>query len=451
MKVTKKKQADGNIMLDAVATPAEVDKALQQAQVSFAMQMGLRPQRDKTIAQVAEETMGIKDLDSVVNSQAIDYLVPYAIDKKGITPAFPPHALPSSTLKRGREFAFRVSVMPKPSYELSSYDPVSFRVHPFKKDEAAVQKQIDEIRDRYAQYVKTDPHTVEKGNHVFLKIEASENGKPLTGLSTEGRTYSTGLGYMPDGFDENIIGMEVGETKSFTFEGPGIDEDGNEIVQKVDCTVTVLEMQKRELPDMNDEWIATYMPMYKSYQEFYDDIDKNVNGELKRQYDEYVRNVAAGKLAERFEGSIADAVYEAMRDNIMTNLRRELEQQDMPFDDFVEQNGGKQMFDMQVMIQTRQNLIQGYALDALFRHENLVVSDDDINDVCRMMNPRDPRAVRRDLEDNGRNFVLREAAERLCANKWLVEHAEILTDDESGKDADSSASDEAEASDSEGK
>ena len=439
MKVTKKKLDDGKLMLEAVATAEEVDKALHQAQLRFANQMGLRPERDKTIAQVAEERMGIKDLDSVVNSQAIDNLVPFAIDKKGITPAFPPQALPSSTLKRGREFAFRVTVLPKPEYELESYDPVDITVPPFKTDDAAVQKALDEFAENYAQFEKTDPHPVEKGNHILLKIEASENGKRLEGLCTEGRTYTTGMGYMPDGFDENILGMNVGETKSFSFDGPGFDEEGNPKTETVDCTVTILEMQKRVVPAITDEWVKTYMPMYPSAEALRGEFEKSINGERKRQYDDYVRNVAASKLAERFKGRISDAVYEAMRDNIMNNLQKTLEQQEISFDDFVEQNGGKQMFDMQVMMQTRQNLVQGYALDALFRHEHLVVSDEDINDACTMMNPRDPRAVRRELESTGRNFALRETAERVCANKWLVDHANITISDASEKAAEEKA------------
>ena len=446
MKVTKKKLDDGKVMLEAVATPDEVNKALHQAQLQFAMQMGLRPQKDKTIAEVAEETMGIKDLDSIVNSQAVDYLVPFALDKKGITPAYAPKGLPQSSLKRGREFAFRVTVLPKPDYDLESYDPVDITVEPFKKDDAAVEKQLREMAENYAIYETADPKPVEKGSHVLLKIKAFENGEPLTGLSTDGRTYSVGLGYMPEGFDENIIGMNVGDEKEFTFEGPSFDDEGNPTTETVRCIVTVLETQKRVIPEITDEWVKTYMPMYPNAAAVREEVDRQVNGARKAQYDDYVRGMAASKLSERFKGKIDDAVYEAMRDNIMSNLRQSLEQQDMTFDDFVEQNGGRQMFDMQIMLQTRQNLVQGFSLDALFRHEGLIVSDEDINEVCAMINPRNPRATRREFEDNGRNFALREIAERLCANKWLVEHANITYKDPAASEE--PATDEAPAAES---
>ena len=109
MKVTQKKLGDGKVQLDAVATVDEVNRALQQAQVGFAQQMGLRPEKDKTVAQVAEEKMGIKDLDSIVESQAVEALIPFAIDKKNIIPAYPPKPQAKVPMKRGRSTGSRWS------------------------------------------------------------------------------------------------------------------------------------------------------------------------------------------------------------------------------------------------------------------------------------------------------------------------------------------------------
>ena len=76
MKVTQKKLDDGRLLIDAVASTAEVSNALNNAHLAFAQQMGMRPEKDKTVAQAAEERMGIKDLDSVVMNQAVEALVP---------------------------------------------------------------------------------------------------------------------------------------------------------------------------------------------------------------------------------------------------------------------------------------------------------------------------------------------------------------------------------------
>ena len=100
---------------------------------------------------------------------------------------------------------------------------------------------------------------------------------------------------------------------------------------------------------------------------------------------------------------------------------------------------------MMMMMQIRELLVQGFALDALFRHEHLVLNDDDINAACRAMNPQmNPKMLRQRLEQTGRGFMLREAAERLKANNWLLEHANIRIAGEQA-DADKAEVDAADA------
>ena len=164
--------------------------------------------------------MGIKDLDSVVMNQAVEALVPFAIDKVGVIPAFPPQPEPKTALKRGQTFQFGLHLTPKPDYELTSYEPVSITIQEVSIDERQVDEQINQVAERYAEFVADDPHPVRKGDSCLLAMESYQNGEKLPGLTTDARTYSAGAGLMPDGFDENIIGMDVGETKTFTFDGP---------------------------------------------------------------------------------------------------------------------------------------------------------------------------------------------------------------------------------------
>lgn len=428
MKVSMKKLDGNQVRLECVATPEEVNNALHAGQLGFAQSMGLRPEQGKTIAQVAEEKMGIKNLDSIVEAGAIQGLVPFALDKKNIIPSFPPQPEPKSALKRDREFAFDVTVALKPDYELKSYDPAEITVPKFAVNEEAVDQQLKDMAERYTVYVAADAKPVEKGDSCLIAMTCTKDGEEVAGLTTDGRTYTAGEGYMPDGFDSQILGMQPGETKTFTFEGPGLDEDFNEITEVIDCTVTVKEIQKATVPEIDDEWVSTNMPMYKSAADLRADVQRNVERSAREQYEAYKRNLAVSELARRFEGKIADEVYEAMRSNLMENMRMELQQTGQSWEDFVAQNGGEQQFGMMLMLQTREMLVQGFALDSVFRHEKLSLTDEDIEAACRAMNPQaNPKQLRQQFEQSGRGFALRESAERLKANNWVLEHA-IITE-----------------------
>ena len=426
MKVTLKKMGADKVRLECVATPAEVNNALHTAQIGFAQNMGLRPEEGKTIAQVAHEKMGIKNLDSIVEAEAIAALVPYALDKKNLAPLFRPQSEPKESLKRDREFAFGLTVVLKPEYELSSYEPVEITLQKYVFDESLVQAEIDKMTQNYVSYVKGEDKIIESGDSCLVQIEAFENGERNNALSTEGRTYVTGQGYMPDGFDEQIIGMRPGETKSFTFEGPGFDDDFNPVTTVVDCTVTVKEVQVAKVPEINDEWVKANMPWYPDYDALYQDIRRGIERNYRAEYDNYARTVAVNELAKRFQGKIQDEAYENMRNSLVDNMRRSVQQQGMEWDKFIEENGGEQQFGMMLMMQTREVLVQGFVLDAVFRREKLSITDADIEEACTAMNPQmNPKQMRKQFENMGQGFVLRESAERVKANKFVLENAKI--------------------------
>ena len=425
MKVVKKPVEDGFFLYECTASTQEVSQALNQASEQFCASMGIQPVPGKTPAQVVSERLGIKDLDSVIATQAAEMLIPRAIDKQGIVPAFTPDMQGGVPLMRGRAFQFMLTVLPKPSFELPDYSPVSIRVEPFTPDDEEVDRQIGLIAKEYMAFVPVDPKPIHAGDSCKMKMTTTKNGETVPGLTFDERSYTLGEDLMPVGFDEGIDGMEVGDTRTFTFEGPGLDENYNEIMETYETTITILENQKEIVPVVDDEWVKKNMPMYKDVADMREKIGAEVNKERRQYYEDYKRNVAAKKLAERFNGKIEDAVYDgAMRDEHKA-LRQQVAQAGVSWEDFVKEQGGEQQVSMMMMVSMRQSLVQGYALDAYYRHYKLSYTDADLNEACFQINPRNPKYARQQMEKNGLGYALREAAERLRACKHLVEHAEI--------------------------
>ena len=428
MKLTEKKLSEGKIALTARATAKEVEDAFATAYLAFVNNMGLKPEKGKTVNQVVEEQLGIKDLDAQVRNSALEALIPYAIDKSGLLPAYPPAVTECSALRRGQEATFTLEVLPKIRYELTSYDPIEVTVPKFEMDTTLIDRQIEQIASRNVEYVRAadQNRVVEAGDAVLLEMESYENGKRNTGLSTAARTYVCGKGFMPAGFDEQIIGMKPGETKTFTFEGPDVDIQGNETTTTVETTATVIELQQECTPAITDAWLARNMPVFKTVDELREDIGKSLEAQSRKNYDAQCRQLAVFQLVDRFEGKIPDEAYEAMRDNLLTEMRAQAKAQNMEFKDFVEQQGGEQQFSMMVMMQVREMLVEGYVLDALFVHEGLKVTEEDLDEAALQINPKaQPAETRKMLESTGRRFILRETAERYAASKYLMDHAKV--------------------------
>lgn len=316
MRITEKKLPEGKIVLEARATASEVEAAFDSAQELFLAGTGVRFSGGKTPSQIAAEKLGINDLDSIVSSSAMEALIPYAVDKSGLAPAYPPKLLSAEPLLRGRETRFSLEVQPKTAYELCSYEPVAINVPPFAVDEGEIERQVEEL---------------------------------------------------------------VGN-------------------------VTVL----RDAGDLRTE------------------LREKLIAQSRARYDAYCRQIATEQLAQRLKGGIPDEAYDAMRKNLMQGLRRQLDLQGIAIDDYVEQQGGRQQFEMKLMMQARSMLTEGFALDSFFAHEKLKLEEEDYLLAAGELVPWAlPTQTKSHLEKTGRKHVLREVAERRKAAAYLLEHAVI--------------------------
>lgn len=429
MRVKEKKIDETTVQLNATATAAEVDSAFETVERGLAQRLGLMPDPTKTAAQAIQEKLQISDADSVLDSQAMEELVPYAIDARNIIPANSPSPEYDTKISRGRPWAFRVKVKLKPRYTLTSYGPVEIRVPRFTFDDAQVERQLQEVTHQYPEFVVDDPRPVGPHDVCAIALHATKDGEEVKGLSTERRTLSLGEGYMPEDFEKNVIGMQPGETKEFSFDAPNWDPD-SDAPEHYEAKVTVLEIQKEIMPDLTDEWVASHLPMYRGVEDLRNNLHREMEKAARHQYDLQVATIAQTELATRFEGKVPDEAYESTAASIKNTLAMQLRQQGETLDRFIEEQGGEQAFNIGLMMQARQTIRCDYSLDALFDHENLQVSEDDVMDACAELNPQNPLGVRQHMEQHGRKFALREIAQRYAASRYLVEHAKITYEED---------------------
>lgn len=430
MKVISQKQKDGTVALDALCSVKEVNDAYQAAYVRFANKMSLDPEPGKTVTEVVEQRLGIKDLDSIVTPTVLEYLGPFAIDKRGITPAYPADPMPLSPLARGKEFSFRVVIKPKPAYELSSYEPVDIIAPKLEHDDSKVKAMLQEIAETYTEYVASgEDRPVRAGDHLMIKIESKRNGETFAPLTAPRRFYQAGEGYMPEGFEMNILGMCPGETKTFSFMAPGLTDDGQHTREAIECTVTVLELQVPRVPEITDEWVKTHLPIYGGLDNLVDAANKQQEEADAINYNMMLQEMATSEICKRFQGKIDDDVYEATMRAMTDQLSASLTQQGQTLDDYKKEMGGDQAFTMMMLMEVRNTLTQGYAMDAVFKHFKLKITDGDIDKVAMLMNPQDPEAARKEMESCGRGYILRESAQRMKAAQYLVDHANITYED----------------------
>ncbi|MDR3053745.1 MAG: trigger factor [Coriobacteriales bacterium] len=430
MKIKKKAPQDGRVHMQITATPAEVDNAQRHAVISLAYQNKLqqKPTFDELKADVIT-TVGEPMFNAYLDNFVMNFLAPFAITQENIPAALTPQVSSEMTVAAGKDYSFNAVVTLQPTYELSSYEPVSITLPTVAVAEEEIDQQLLMIAENNATYKKDADRAVVNGDNILIAIKTVDGkGEPLPGLTADSRMYTAGQGYMPEEFDRQIEGMNVGETKTFDVTGPDLNEKGEQTESTYTFTVTIKEIQKRVVPAITDAWVEANMfgLGVKTVAEFREKIREQGMEAKNKQLEQMRIFTAASELAKRFKGKIADEFYEHTRSDLMANIQQQLQRQGQTLQEYLKAQGtDEQQFGMSIMLQTREVLTQGFSLDALARHLKLAVDETDIEEAFRLMAPGHEKEVRAEFEGTGRMYQIREAALRTKANKWLVETAEI--------------------------
>ncbi|MGI6221152.1 MAG: trigger factor [Coriobacteriales bacterium] len=375
------------------------------------------------------DTVGDQQFEFMLRDYVMGLVSPYVInDESDLNLALEPQCESDKFPHRDESFEFTMHVLLKPKYELTSYEPVEVTVPVYKVPESAVDKQIDELAEMNIFYkrVEDNGEPAELGQHVLIDMETTKGGENMPGLTGEGRLLELDYNYMPKDFVDNIVGMKVGETKSFDFEGPREGATSIDDTETFSTTITLREFQNPTKPKITDAWIEVNLPDAGSLEGLRNQIRESLEAQAKTQSQQDLSALIDMQLAERFEGSISDDIYKAASQSIYRSMSAELQQQGKTLEDMMREHGmSREHLNMQVMLQARDIIRQGFALDKYFEVMVGELNDEDIEEAYRSFAPGNEDAVRAQFEGTGRLYAVREVARRLKAHKHLAERAII--------------------------
>ena len=440
MKIKRNEISDGRIELQITVPPKKVSEAIAFINFQLAMQNGIDLQTTEDIVAAIKEKVGEAYYLSSLNFEVMRFLAPFAVTQEKLAIMGSPMVESMGKVPEpGKEFSFRASVILKPTYEIEDFSPVRIQLPQMTVSDAEIDQQLVMIAESHVSFEDEEGHPVEDGNDILFAINTvNSKGEEVSQLTAGRRGYTVGQNYIPGGFDEYLLGMEVGETKTFDvtckefiLRDPSEMMDGgsaedSEETETFTFTVTIQAIQRRVIPAITDGWVEKNIPGMSTVPELREEIRKQGLLQKEMELEGYKSYAAASEFAKRFKGSIADELYELTREDIMSNMQQNLKAQGKTIQDFIkEQGGGDQQFSMQLMLQTREVLTQSFSLDALARHLKLEVTDEDIAETFRLMAPGHEKEARMEFEITGRMYQIEEGALRNKANKWLVENAEV--------------------------
>ena len=161
-------------------------------------------------------------------------------------------------------------------------------------DDDLVQDAVDTMLSTYASSETVTEGTVEEGDVIYISYVGTLDGEEFDGGSSDGTTITVGSSGYIDGFDDGLIGVEIGETVDLDLTFPDDYSSEDLAGQDVVFSVTVQYKTETYTPDLTDDFVTTYS--YEYWGEQVDTVDDLYTYIYDYYYDYYLHSAMLSEL-----------------------------------------------------------------------------------------------------------------------------------------------------------
>ena len=326
--VSSRPEPGSKMVLEIEVPPTEVDRHFATAYRHVAERTkvpGFRP--GKAPRHVIDRFVG----RASVIAEAIDHLVgesyDAALDQTTIIPIDQPEVdIDPAGVVEGQTVRFTATVAVRPEVTLGAYTDYPFTLETPEVTDEQVEGVIAELRDGQATLRPVDGRGAADGDVAAVKFAGTIDGEPFEGGSADRLPLVIGENRMIPGWEEQLVGMQIDETKGFDITFPD-DYRVEELRGKqAHFEVTLLDVRERILPELDDEFaksVSDGSTVAELRDEIRDALGHRAQDEARHEFaDRIIDFAASNATVELPEVMVANEV-EIMRDELRSRLAQQ--------------------------------------------------------------------------------------------------------------------------------
>lgn len=204
----------------------------------------------------------LEDVKSDVFSKVVRDSYLQAMDDNKIMAVGQPEieAKSGTTLNEGEALTFTATIEVFPEIELKDLGKIKVTRQSAEVSDADIEKSIQNIRDSHAEVVPNEAYSgpAKTDDIVEISFKGKVNGEQLDMLTAENRQIQLGAGQFMQEFEDAVIGMKKGETKTFPVPFAADFSEPKLAGKTAEFEVTVHEFKKKQLPELDDEFAKRF-------------------------------------------------------------------------------------------------------------------------------------------------------------------------------------------------
>lgn len=236
--------------------------------------------------------------------------------------------------KEDKDFSFSAAFDVRPEVVLKKYEGIEVEKEKMDFDASKVEQVLENIRASRATFeTVTEARPAKLGDTAVINFEGFMNGAPLENGAGTNHHLELGAKQFIEGFEDGIIGMKTGESKTISLKFPDPYHSAELAGKPVEFKVTLNEIKAKVLPELNDEFLATL-----GGPKDLDSLKKSIEDDLKqteqKRVDDGFKNRLLKVLVKENPVEVPASLLKEQKASLVEDFKKRMTEQGMGPNDF---------------------------------------------------------------------------------------------------------------------
>lgn len=427
---TKVERVEGNVVNLEINVPNEkFREALKKSYVKNAGKFNIPGfRKGKAPMAMIEKQYG----EGVFYEDAIelvcDETYPVAVKENELLPVDYPN-IDVVQIGKDVDFIYTAKVTVKPEVKLGQYREVEVNKVEYPVTDEDVNAELNSMREKNGRIINVEDGVIENGNIAVIDFEGFVNEVPFEGGKGENYELTIGSGTFIPGFEEQLIGAKIGESKDVNVNFPedygAEDLKGKSAIFKV----TVKEIKTKELPELDDE-LAKDVSEFDTLDELKADIKSKQEESNSQKAKRDFENGVVTKVVDASEVEIPEVMVDREVEYMVKDLDYRLKYQGMDIQKYTEMMGItvdaiKNDFKDMAKTRVKTNLV----LEAIAKAENITALDEEVekraDELAAMYGTKDTQKMKESILNTQGEIIKEELANNKVID-FLVNSSKVV-------------------------
>ena len=380
MATTFEKLSSNKVKLGFVVESEKFDEGIRKAYQRNVKKFNIPGfRRGKAPMKIIENYYG----PGVFYEDAFDIIFPdiyrAALEEHDVKPVDRPE-LEVEQIEKGKELKFTVEVFVRPDVELGQYTHLGIEKKVEEVTDDDVMADIERARDRAARYVEVTDREAKLDDQANIDYQGLLDGVPFEGGTAQGHELVLGSGAFIPGFEDQVVGMKIGEEKDINVTFPENYHSEELAGKPVVFKVKLNSLREKEVPALDDEFVKDVSETANTVDEYKKEIREKLEKQAEERADAAFESEIIETISDNAKIDIPKAMVEEQIDAMLRDMELRMMYQGLRMQDFLKYSG-------QTMEQLRDTYRQQaedrvktqLTLEAITKAEGIEPTDEEID------------------------------------------------------------------------